>query len=647
MRLYVALLLCFGATSVFAQQSHFDECKDFDEIVVMEQERHSKLLGYKVNPRTQNYDLKYHRLEWAVDPAVNYISGTVTSYFEPTIGGFTQINFDLMSNMTVNAVLYRGQELIYELTEDDNLSIEMPGVLAEGVLDSISVVYEGAPQSSGLGSFEIAQHDGVPVLWTLSEPYGAKVWWPCKQDLNDKIDSIDIFVTTPSQYRVGSQGVLLSEIPDDTSTIYHWRHRYPIPAYLISLAVTNYEVYSDYVLIEGGDSIEILNYVFPEDFAYASAQLPVTVEIMEFFNDLLGMYPFADEKYGHAQFGWAGGMEHQTMSSMGAFYFSIVGHELAHQWFGDKVTCGSWHDIWLNEGFATYLTGMTFEYLSTPEDWMSWKTGRIERVVRSPDGSVYVSDTTSVARIFNGRLSYSKASLLLHMLRWKLGDDAFFEAIRNYHSDPKLAFGYARTSDLQGHLEEVSGYDLEEFFQDWFYGEGYPSYSITWRNEGDAVVLTVGQTTSHESVDFYEMPIEVGLYSENEDTTVRLEHTIDGQEFIIPINFEVDSVAFDPELWIISADNTVEEEGAASSEEIANDVNFRLSPNPVKNELNILILDTDFEISIFDTYGRLLFIFTELSGNVSLDVHTLPQGIYFLMVRGNAKISTHTFSKVD
>jgi aminopeptidase N len=504
----------------YAQIDPHHSCKDLSAIIESERSSHLSRTAFKANPLTGDYDLVYHRLYWEVDPAINFISGTISSYFKPTQSDFDQINFDFSRDLDVLTVRYHGDTLSYTQL-GDNLQIDLPEVLSKGVLDSIEVQYEGAPVSEGFGSFSQSMHDGVPVLWTLSEPYGAKDWWPCKQDLNDKIDSIDIIVKTPSAYRVGTNGVLINEEVQGDHTIYHWKHRYPIAAYLISLAVTNYASFSDYVTLESGDSLEILNYVYPEDVEAAENNLESTVEIMELFNDLFGDYPFAKEKYGHAQFNWGGGMEHQTMSSMGSFSYSLQAHELAHQWFGNKITCGSWQDIWLNEGFATYLTGMTYEFLGTEEEWINWKRARVDFITSQDGGSVWVEDTSSVSRIFSSRLSYNKASYLLHMLRWKLGDDVFFQSVRNYLADSSLAFGYAHTEDLKRHFEMESGENLDEFFNDWFYGEGYPSYQLEWTNQGSSVNIKLNQTPSHPSVEFFEMPVPVKVSGSNADSILR------------------------------------------------------------------------------------------------------------------------------
>jgi hypothetical protein len=576
---FLLFFLFFAGLSTMgmAQSDHFI-CKD---IKLMEEK-----MDFRASPFTQNYDLKYHRMEWMIDPGEYFIAGTVTTYFVPIEDDFNEISFDLATVLDVSEVLYHGQTLNFQQLSGNQLKISLPNPLSQGQLDSVSITYEGEPPSSGFGSFGQGTHNGVPALWTLSEPYGAKDWWPCKQDLVDKIDSIDVYVRTPDAYRAASNGLLVGEWAEGNDKVYHWKHRYPIPAYLIAIAVTNYEVYSDFVQVDGGDDIEVLNYVFPEDLNYAQNSTGATVACMELFNDLYGLYPFAEEKYGHAQFGWGGGMEHQTMSFMGGFSHGLQAHELAHQWFGDKVTCGSWADIWLNEGFATYSEGLTYNYGLTSYNFKNWVKSKIDHVTSQPDGSVYVYDTTNVGRIFSGRLSYSKGAMLLHMLRWKLGDDDYFQALRNYLNDPELAFGYARTNDLQYHLEAVSGQDLNEFFDDWLYGEGYPSYTITWgQDELNKVYVEIAQTTSHSSVDFFEMPVPILFEGIFEDSLVVLNNTAFGQGFQFDLPFEINKVTFDPDYWIVSKGNTVQEVFVSSNEKLDVSETLQLFPNPAKDQL--------------------------------------------------------------
>ena len=433
---FIILLLCASLFTIAQTQQHNSEEVD---IPAMEQKAQSAKLRSVLSGASDNYDLKYHRCEWEIDPAVYHIKGVITSYFKPKVSNFDQMEFDLSDSLTVDSVVYHNSPLSFNQTQPDILQIILPAVIPSDTLDSVMVYYQGTPPNTGFGAFIQSNHNGTPIIWTLSEPFGAKEWWPCKQSLNDKIDSVEILVTTPQAYRVASNGLLVSEIQSGGNKIYHWKTKYPIAAYLVAIAVTNYSYYSDFVPMQNGDSLEVLNYVYPEDLSNAQLQTPAIIDMIQFFDSLTITYPFANEKYGHAQFGWGGGMEHQTMSFMVNFGSSLMAHEVAHQWFGDHVTCGSWQDIWLNEGFATYFEGLIKERFF-PTSWMSWKAAAISNITSAPDGSVICDDTTSVNRIFNGRLSYKKGAYLLHMLRWKLGDSLFFTAIKNFTASGEKSF---------------------------------------------------------------------------------------------------------------------------------------------------------------------------------------------------------------
>ncbi len=636
---HLSLLFAFVfiiQAAVFSQYST-NYSKDMYSIVSSEKQYNKDKMNYRANPLTDNYDLKYHRFEWLIDPAQYYIQGSVTSYFVPLTANFSQMYFELSSQLSVQSVVYHGQNLTFTHSSD-LIQISLPSVIAQNQLDSISVNYQGQPPSNGFGSFGQAYHNGDPIIWTLSEPYGAKDWWPCKQDLNDKIDSIDVFVTTPEVNKAGSNGILVSTVQSGNNKIYHWKHRYPIAAYLIAIAVTNYSEYSDYVPVAASSPIEVLNYVYPENLSSAQSQTPSIIEILSFYNDTFGLYPYADEKYGHAQFGWGGGMEHQTMSFMGGFSYGLMAHELAHQWFGDKVTCGSWEDIWLNEGFATYLTGLTSEFLGSAQSWENWKTSQISNITSQPGGSVWCDDTTSVGRIFNGRLSYAKGSMLLHMLRWEMGDTDFFQALQNYLADPALAYSYAVTSDLQMHLEAASGLSLTEFFTDWFYGQGFPSYHLSSIVDGNTLNLVVGQTSSHPSVSFFEMHIPVYVSGQGQDTILRLENTYSGQVYNISLPFVADSVSFDPEHWLISANNTYDFTVGIS--ELDEENLTQIFPNPVSESLNIIAQNSVEQLSVINSTGQILKTVYPDKRQFMISFDQFPAGLYYI----NYTIASHAYN---
>lgn len=605
---------------------------DFTDKMAIQEGNHFKLKSaFQEKQDYSNFDLIYQRMEWQIDPNIKYIKGAVTSYFKSEKEQLTEVAFDLDSLMAVDSVKQDNRKIQF-YRKGDQLWLQLRKPLKTGQTDSVKVFYQGEPekQLKGFGAFTKSQHAGIPVLWTLSEPYGAMEWWPCKQSLVDKIDSIDVIVTSPKNYRTASNGILVSEFTSGETRTMHWKHRYPIATYLVAVAVTNYSSYSDWLDLEDGRKIEILNYVYPENLETAKTQTPKTAQMINLYNQLFGEYPFAREKYGHAQFGWGGGMEHQTMSFMYNFEFELVAHELAHQWFGDYITLGSWHDIWLNEGFATYLHGLAYEHL-LPEFWYRWRKVNVERIVSQPGGSVYVKDTTNENAIFSGRLSYSKGAYLLHMLRWIMGDSDFYKGMRNYFNDPALASAFAVTPDFQKHMELTGDTTFTEYFNDWYFGEGFPIYSANYvSTENGNLKIKLSQTTSHPSVSFFEMPVPVRVYSQGrrDSTDFRLTNTINNQEFQVKVNFPVAELVIDPDYWLVSKTAKVV---SALVQPSLNEIS--IYPNPFTEVVSVIVpAGQQLEsVTLFSTTGSVL---KEFTGNeTTFHWPDLHDGIYFIQIK--------------
>lgn len=576
----------------------------------------------------QNINIIYQQAYWEIDPAVVYIKGEITSYFKPVVDGITSISFDLSDSLIVDSVLYHHQNATFQRLVANQFEIVFETPLSIGITDSVKVFYHGIPQYGiGHGSFEQGFHDNYPIIWTFSQPYGSGDWWPCKNDLSDKIDSLDIFVKTPLPNRVASVGVLIDSLPEGDFTTYHWKHRYPVAACLVGVAVTNYVSFSDFIQIDG-KQLEVLNYVYPEELATVRNQAAGILPVIQLFSELFIPYPFLNEKYGHAMFGHGGGEQVQTMSFMGAFTHDLMAHELAHSWFCNDITTTSWHEIWLNEGFATYCNGLSFEHLFEGYYWPIWKNNTLNAIISEPDGSVYVDDTTLVSRVYNPRLTYHKGAYLVHMLRWVLGDEDFFQSIKNYLNDTDLAFGFATSQNLKDHLEATSGKDLTGFFEDWLYGEGYPTYSLVCQTrEDERLCVILNQTQSHSSVDFFEMPVPVRFYGDEKDTTIVFDHNFSGEEFLIELGFMPDSLAIDPEKWLISGGNSY----TLGINE--NDIkSFKILPNPANDFVTI-----EFQMphsfsgyQINDMNGKMLLSGTIEAGSeiCRIDISALPEGIY-------------------
>ena len=622
------LLFLLSISFCFAQS-------DFHDLVNAEKRSASSTMNLAVNPNTQNYNVTYHKLEFTVDPAVFSIAGKVTTTFT-ALANMSTITFDFykrqLGPFTIASVKRNGVSLNYVHNATHELVINFGTILPVGTVATVEITYSGTPAVNGFDSFTTTtRSNGSKALYTLSEPFGARDWWPCKQDLNDKVDSIDVYITAPSQYVAVSNGIETTApvITGSTKTT-HFHHGYPIPAYLICMAVTDYTVFTQ-TAGTAPNTYPIINYIYPENFTSGvQTQLAQTPLILNLFSNLFELYPFHTEKYGHAQFGWGGGMEHTTVSFMNNFSRQLIAHEMGHQWFGDKITCGSWRDIWLNEGFATYLATLVIENFDGNTAFTAEKQAMINNITSQVGGAVYLTDAeaTNVDRIFSGRLSYDKGGMVVNMLRWKLGDTAFFQAMKNYLADTNLAYKYAVTSDLKSHMEAVYGSSLTEFFNDWIYNQGYPTYTITAQNWGSGQAkIKVNQTQSHASVSFFEMPLPIRLISASGQTfDVVVNNTTNAQEFIVSVPFVVASVEFDPNRNIISKNNTV----TLGTAPIEIEKTIAVYPNPVTDELHIQLPSniTLEKVIAFNSLGQKILESTTLDFSTS----ALSSGIHYLQI---------------
>lgn len=638
----IILFLLLQSTYLFAQPG------ELLQIATSEKRAFDQLNKQVAAVLPNNYDLKYGRMEWKVNPALKFIEGKV-SYLFFHADSMQEFKLELSDSLVTDSVQMNGNHIAF--THLGNiLTANFGQYLSAAQLDSISIYYHGVPPSSGFGSFAAETHgpNNIPVLWTLSQPYGAKDWWPAKQDLNDKIDSVDIYVIAPSTYKAASNGVLVSEIINGTDKITYWKHRYPIAAYLIAIAVSDYTVFTNQVALSNG-TLDVVNYVYNESLGQAQLALNEMNEHLVFFDSLFIPYPFMNEKYGHAQFNWGGGMEHQTISFVGGFSYELLAHELAHMWFGDHVTCGSWQDLWLNEGFATYATGLCYERFSPNLYWKIWKANQVDFITSSPDGSVFVTDTSTIARLFDARLTYSKAAMLLHMIRWKIGDDDFFEALRNYQNNPLLSHNYARNIDLKNEFEWQSQQNLDELFNDWYWGEGYPSYTLNYDQDNSSLVtFTLSQSQSHPSVGFFEMPVPIRFKNATQDTMIVFEHMFSGQSFFAQLSFKVDSIIIDPDNWIVCNQNVI----ASTQNTPPSNQGILLFPNPASEKLHLIIkgqlAERIQEIQIFSVDGQEVtdkVFYTTNATNGIIEINNLSQGIYQLRVNTQKNNYNLTFVK--
>ncbi len=491
-------------------------------------------------------DAKYYLIDITIDPGAETVSGSVIGDFELVDSSITYIELDLVSNMTVSSTEMNG--LVVEHTRvNDFVHIPVPDTIRSGMV-RVKISYSGQPEASGFGSFEFSSYNGQPWIWSLSEPYGARSWWPCKDDPADKADSVDIVVTVPNPLIVASNGVLVGTMDiGEEYRKYYWQERYPIVTYLVSVAIHPYLVWYDQYVSAGNDTMPIEFYVRPDYYDTVYNDYLKTTDMLTVFSGLFGEYPFIDEKYGHAEFGWGGGMEHQTITSLGGWSESLIAHELAHQWWGDMITCASFHHIWLNEGFATYAEALWWE---SQYGWEAYHQDMMNNVYYY-GGTIYVDNPVSTSVIFSKNLSYNKASWVLHMLRHVVGDSTFFDILKAYANAPDLRHNSITTEQFRDLCETVAGIDLEYYFDQWIYGEYFPDYTLGWIQSADTVTISVTQTQTTGT--FFRMPIDLQVIC-NDTTFIQVvENSQVNESFQIalPGNSVVERVVLDPNDWIL------------------------------------------------------------------------------------------------
>lgn len=586
----------------------------------------------KSSQMVYNYDLKFQRLDLIINPAIRFVEGSTTIYYK-TQQQIDTLILNLSDSLKVDSVKHT--QILNFNRFNNLLKIKISSTI--NIIDSLTIYYSGIPSDSDY--FFQGPHsetNSTPIISSFSEPYGAYSWFPCKQDLTDKIDSVEIIITSPIGNKTAANGVLISETDDGISITSHWKHTHPIDYYLIGFTTTNYQINNSKIGLNNGDSISFVNYLYPESYNSELAKIVEFQNVFQFFYDFAGEYPFKNEKYGHAQWSRGGGMEHQTISFMYNLDFALVVHELSHQWFGNYITCGSWQDIWLNEGLATFYTIHIEKYFHNQFWYKPLLKDKMWHICSIDTGSVFCPDTTNVDRIFNPKLSYSKGGLVLNSLRWEIGDSAFFKAIKNYLNDPLLKNKTAKTEDIKRLFEISADTSLTEFFGDWIYGEGFPKYNFNWSQDSlNFLHLQVNQTTTHNSVSFYEMHLPIQIFGNNTDTVIRLHNTYNNQLFTLPISFKIDSIKFNENYDIITKDATA----IQSINEIKSIDFFRIYPSFAKEFVNVEIktrIAENFNLKILNINGSVIDEIVLKTNNYKINVRNYAKGLYFIQLIGNS-----------
>jgi aminopeptidase N len=553
------------------------------------------LLGESIHaptPRARSFELSDDHMQYApnrpadvkhvkLDITLNFeqetVSGTVYTTFSALYDDLKTITFDAVELHIERIKLENGKELAFSVGEK-KLIVTLDRAYRYGEEFTIEVQYYAKPRT-GLHFMKPAPEDPTrPVqAWTFGQPRYHSHWFPCHDAPNDRATT-EIIATVPAQFITISNGDLLSVNDHGTTKTHHWRHNIPHAMYLISLVVGDFAVIED-----SYKSIPVTYYVRPDRKDDARLYMGKTPEMIRFFSEYMGVeYPYT--KYAQTVVEiYTGAMEHTTATTHGFTLLldkrasldvdlvSVVAHELAHQWFGDLLTCRDWSNAWLNEGFATYFEELWGEYdLGTDyfkQSMLSLKQKYLGEDAHYRRPIVYHVYHDDGFELFDAHL-YEKGAWVLHMLRHQLGEAAFKRAIHAYIS--RYREREVITADLERTFEDVTGRSLAQFFQQWVYSGGYPAFEVnySWDSEHSMAKVKIKQTQHIDDLTpCFVTPVDLAFTIPASDEAAKDENTPetrtisfhvtvgeDGQveqTYYMPLEREPLMVRFDPNGWLL------------------------------------------------------------------------------------------------
>ena len=564
------------------------------------------------------YDVKYVKLDLNMTNTTTTVSGCATTKAVVTAPYMSKYVFELIVALHVDSVLVDGVACSMTSSGDVRTATLPVLELIQGSVFTAKVYYHGTPPSGSLYSAKginalQSTSWGAHAVFTLSESYHAKEWWPCKQSLQDKIDSSDVWVTIGDTLKAGSNGILNAITTIDSNHVrYEWKERNPIDYYLVSVAISTYTDYSYYMHYTGStDSTLVQNYIYnnPATLANFQSVIDSTGMMIDYFSTIYGRYPFWKEKYGHCMAPLGGGMEHET--------------------------------IFMNEGLASYSEDLFYDHFNSHTGMLSDIRNKQLDVLSYDTGTIFCPDTTSEARIFDSRLSYDKGACVLHTLRFVVNNDSlFFAAYRLYQQN--LADSTGTIDDFKNSFEAilgttVNGINLDTFFNQWWYQQGFPIYNIRWNQVGThAIVKLIQTTTVPSSVPLFQLPIDLVFATAAGDTLVRVLNNADTQIYYITIPDTIINFYFDPNYWLIYRQyGPIVHDGTLINTGIAATSSNRplVYPNPAPDAWLVTGLTEGAVLQIYDCAGREIWSGTNgTSEYIRIPAANLAAGMYLLRV---------------
>ena len=623
----------------------------------------------------EGYDIKFCKLDLNVTNLDCSISGTVTIGAKITDSGISEFVIELIdvyiastNYMTVSSVKLNGIDTPFSHS-DNLLRVNFNSPLRDGSYFSVEINYNGyslANTSTEYSGLVKQQSFGTPILYSLINFFGAKYVFPCKQSLADKIDTLYTFITTNSDCKVASVGKLdaIITLPDN-KTRYEWKSYYPIDYYLIYFSIAPYiEDKRDVLVTSEEEPILLQSFLIP-DSPYLNVQyaaIDKTEILLQLYTELFGSYPFKNEKYGYAIIPskW-GAMEYQTLtmigyaaldlttSSVDKYSFWYTAHELGHSWFGDNVTPATFGDIWLSEGFASYIEYIAHERIHSDSVAQQWMANAMQTARTKTEGSVYVPESywENEERILDYELEYKKGAILVHMIRNIINNDSlFFNILREFQT--RYNKSTATAMQFKNVLEGISGLNFTDFFDQWFYGEGYPEFYFTWSQTETTLTISSVENTTSAATPLFKMPLEFKLTTASGDKIIRLNQTSNNETFYLDITEPVTSLKFDPNSWILARLRSITVD-TERDEEIPIKFNLEQNyPNPFNPVTTIMYqipAESHVIIKVYDMLGK--EITTLVNSNKSagsyelkFDARSLVSGVYYCSLQSGDFIQT-------
>jgi len=500
-------------------------------------------------------DVQHYALNISIVPSTHVIAGTNTITVRSEVASRVDFDVSLSDVFAVSSVTVDGTPVTFTWLTASSLRINLDRAYGVGEEFDIAIAYSGvANVGGGFGSLTWSTGGGgQPWVYTLSEPYYAYTWWPTK-DVNGDKATVDLTLTIPSNLKAAANGTLISNVDNGNGTrTFSYSATNPMSPYLVCFGVGNYTFFDDVYVYGPGPSEQMpLNFALlvGSDSAANQAAWKKSKDMLPILESVYGQYPFIDEKYGIYHFGFGGGMEHQTMTGQGTTNESVTVHELGHKWWGDMVTCDTWHHIWLNEGFATYTEALWEERKTGVPNPTALKSAMAARKPMSFGNSVYVPTITDVNRIFNSNSTYNKGGWVLHMLRHRIGDAAFFQTLADYRAAHE--YQTVTTSDFQDAAEGASGQDLEQFFTQWVYWTGAPTLRYALRShliDGQYYAEIYFRQTQSGTPYELDVDMRVSTPGGGFDRTVWTDTA--QRYYLLPMPFNPTSVTPDPNGWLL------------------------------------------------------------------------------------------------